>query len=180
MKKAFLLISVVFVSVSCIRDVDFDQIETATFSTPANLALLQLELFPNDFLDANGFEKSRIHAKFLIDVSELFKESATDSIRWNTNFSNTFNRDFECFFEFVGSNVYGKPLFTSDVFQVPAESPEVLYSVLFTDEEFNQFTIDMRWIRVRVRLLSGQELNPDDMVSLSMQSVIHFNYELGP
>ncbi len=180
MKKALLLISIVFVSVSCIRDVDFDQIDTATFSTPVNLALLQLELVPNDFLDANGFEESRIYEIFLIDLSEFFKESSTDSIRLDTNISNTFNRDFECYFEYVGSDIYGSPLFTSEVFQVSAESPEVLYSNLFTDEEFDQFTIDMRWIRVRVRLLSGLELNSDDMVSLSMQSVIHFNYELEP
>lgn len=179
MKKTFLFLSIVIISFSCIRDVDLDQVETASFSTPVDLALLQLDLLPIDFLDANNNEKVKIQKTYLIDLSEFFYDSSTDSIQYVTNFSNTFNRDFECYYEFIGPDANSRPLITTAPVLVPAVSSSEIQSLVFEDETFVLFK-QARWIKVRVRLLNGLPFSPNDDLSLSMQSVIHFDYEIEP
>ncbi len=179
MRYVLLYLLIALISVSCIRDIDTDQVETASFSTPASLALLQSEFFPSDFLDANNTELAKASTIYLIDLSEFFYESKTDSLQMLTHFSNSFNRAFECYFEFVGSDANSAALITTDTFTVPPLSAQATRSVTFEGAEFELFTA-ARWIRVRVRLLNGLPFNVDDDINLSMQSVIHFNYELQP
>lgn len=179
MRKALFFILVILTSISCIRDVDFDQIETATFLTPASLALLQLELYPNDLLDANNDEFARISRVYLIDLSEFFYESATDSLLCVTQISNTFNREFICQMEFVGADANGEALLPQEVFTVQPLTSNATHIFTYEGEEFELFT-DARWIRMRVRLLDGSAFDADDEVSLNIQSVIHFNYKLEP
>ena len=177
MRYALLFLFLILSCVSCIKDIDTEQVESASFSTPTSLALLQSYFFPNDFLDANNDEFAKINKVFLIDLSEFFYESATDSLHCVTQISNTFNREFICQLEFLGADANGEALLPLEVFTVPALSSNTLYAFTYEGEEFELFT-DARWIRVGVKLLDGLPFNPDDEVNLSLQSVIHFNYEL--
>lgn len=179
MKKVFLVISLIIISVSCIRDVDYEQVETAIFSTPMSIALLHLEQNQHDFLDSNNNELSQVDKLFLIDLSEFFYESATDSLDYVTQFSNTFNRDFYCEFEFRDSDSLLIPI-TAPSFFIPATSTvPITDTITYTGKDFEQF-ISARWITVKVDLDNGTSIIPTENDNLEIQSVIHFNYEITP
>jgi len=178
MKKALVLLVFIVFSNSCVKDIDVDQIETAVFSIPASIALLQLDLNPIDFIDTNANEIEESERLFLIDLSDLFKGNSTDSLLWETKFLNTFNRDFICQFEFLPSDIDSEPLMITDPFPVLASSSPI-QAITFENEQFDLFT-STRWIMVRVSLESGLPFDSDDDYILSIQSVIHFDYELEP
>ena len=179
MKIVLLFLSLIIISVSCIRNVDYEQVETATFSTPMSVALLQLDLNQHDFLDSNNNELAQIEKSFLIDLSEFFYESTTETLDYVTQFSNTFNRGFYCQFEFRDSDSLLIPI-TTPKFLIPAETAQpIKQTVTYEGSEFDRF-ISARWIIVKVDLENGLPIFPSENNSLEIQSVIHFNYEITP
>lgn len=177
MRKTLLFVSLVIITVSCIRDVDFDQVDTAIFSTQMSVALLHLELNQHDFLDDNNDELTKVEKLFLIDLSEFFKESTTSSLDYVTQFSNSFNREFSCQFEFLNKD--DDILMTTEAFYVPASSTAVVQSLSFEGEEFDRF-LEARWINVSIFLRNGDAIIPSEFDNLDLQTVIHFDYEIAP
>lgn len=176
MKRALLIISLVIISLSCVKDVDYDQIESANFRSPMSIAFLQLDLNQHDFLDSNNNEKPKFTRLFLINLEGLFNESTTDSLVLISQFSNTFDREFVCQFEYVdGDNVL---LMVTDRFPIPSSTTTITQSTTYEGENFELF-VRARKINVRVWLRNGNSMiDPFIDNSFTMQSVIHFDYEL--
>lgn len=179
MKILLFSICLVIISVSCIRDIDYEQAEAAIFSTPMSIALLQLDLNQHDFLDSNNNELAQVEKLFLIDLSEFFNESATERLDYVTQFSNTFNRDFYCEFEFRDPDSLLIPI-TTPKFLIPAATIQPIDQIIiYEGRNFEQF-INARWITVKIDLENGIPIVPTENNSLEIQSVIHFDYIITP
>lgn len=177
MKKVFVLLGLVLVSFSCIKDVDYNQIESSEFTTPLSIALLQLDLNQNDFLDANNNEITSLYKPYIVDLSGLYYESVTDNLTFSTQFSSTFDRDIYCQLTFFnGSSVQ---LMTSDVYLIQSNNSPVIYSTTYEGDDYDLFA-SVRRIDVKLFLRNGISIQPDDNTNFSMQSVIHFDMILQP
>ncbi len=177
MKKVLVLLSLVLVSFSCIKDVDYNQIESSEFTTPLSIALLQLDINQNDFLDVNNNEITYPSKPYIVNLSGLYYESVTDNLLFSTQFSSTFDRDINCQLTFFnGSNV---ELMKSDEYLIQSINSPVIYSTTYEGDKYDLFT-SVRRIDVKLSLRNGNQIQPDDNTNFSMQSVIHFDMILQP
>lgn len=93
---------------SCVKDVDFDQVDQIEIKSTYIASLTYFDLFANDFLDENLNELSQIE-DFV--MPELKADNAENVVKleFNFEFSNSFSRDFYAtvyFFDSEGNVVY--------------------------------------------------------------------------
>ncbi len=177
MKKVLLLFSLVLVTVSCVKDIDIDQIEDSVFSVPVSFAFLQLDLDQDDFLDGNNNEISDFFQPFIIDLSGLFYESTSESLEFSTQFFSSFDRDIYCQMSFYNeSNVF---LMSSERFLITSSNSPITYTTPYEGADYEKFT-NARRIDVRIKLSNGAPIPAGDTSIFSMQSVVHFDFVLEP
>ena len=177
MKKVLLLLSLVLVTVSCVKDIDIDQIEDSVFSVPVSFAFLQLDLDQDDFLDGSNNEISNVFKPFIIDLGGLFYESTSESLDFETQFFSSFDRDISCQLSFYNeSNVF---LMSSERFFITSSNSPIIYTTTYEGADYEKFT-NARRIDVRINLSNGAPISADETSVFSMQSVIHFDFVLEP
>lgn len=173
MKRLLLLLSLIIISISCVRDVNLEQIDSSIFEISSNMALLKLDLTQDDFL-----EEPRFNKLFLIELEEFFYESTSDSLALVNQFTNTFDRDFICYMEFIDkSNNEILDISPTQKFVVPALSTVIIQDpIIFEGEKFELFN-DARRINV---IVSDNGLTPIENGEFKMQSVIHYTFVIEP
>lgn len=164
------------INISCVKDVDIKQIEGSVFQIPSTIALVKLDLTQHDFLDENNQEVPKFEELFLINLEGIFYESTTDSLELVTQFTNTFDRNFIYYLEFLDS--HNQLLMVTQRRIVQALGSPVIHTQDFEGEEFENIT-NARRINVRIFMEDGGEiLDPFEDRELKMQSVINYMFEL--
>lgn len=179
MRRLLLLFlsGVLLFAFSCVRDVDVDQTMGAAFQFPTSIALLKLDLTQHDFFDDSNLVDPDYKELFLINLDGIFYESNTDSLILETQFINTFDRDFSYVFEFLDSHL-DHVMRPTEPQLVPVSDSPVIHSITFEGEDFENLS-DARRINVKISLNNPNDmLDPNDDRILQMQSVIHYMFEL--
>ena len=176
MRILILLLSFLLINVSCVKDIDIKQIENSNFQIPVTIALVKTDLTQHDFLDGNNNEVPKYAKLFLIDLDGIFHDDSMDSLELVTQFTNTFDREFVYYLEYLDS--YNVRIMTSGREFVPALCSQVIRSEVYEGERLESFA-DARRINVVVYLLDeGEILDEFNDRELEIQSVINYTIEL--
>jgi len=173
--KIILIFIVVFINASCVKDLDFNQVDELEAQMPIKVSMLYLKLTQDSFIDNTGAVSSLLQDETEIHVEDLVSQSVTESVVIDTYFSNTFNSGF--FLEFEFYNDAGVFLFSIDDFTVPANASNFHHEIPIAGDDFSDFTNTTK-VKVRINVLdtSAVDVTIDDQ--FKMKSSINFQIKI--
>ncbi|MFD1293544.1 hypothetical protein ACFQ5N_06830 [Lutibacter holmesii] len=167
-----------FLTFSCTKEVDFDQIDDVDIHTSYLVTLVYFNLEAPDFLTSQNIEEpvqaDVIQASFA-NVSQKYVEKVKLTILTN----NEFNRDFNV--EIIFFDIDQNPIYQLDPILIPANSTELTTVIEIPSQDipvvFN--TAYYGFIIALSASSDGSVLQPDDVYSLEFKSSLElfFNYK---
>jgi len=166
------LFFVLFVMSSCVKDVNFSQIDDLYAHTPLVVPFFSFELSQQHFIDDSNNLISEITDESILRITDLVNHSANSQFSINMIMDNHINRAFIITFDF--NDAQENTLFTK-VIPVQASILHQEHSILIADSDFNNFLITDH-ITMHITLLDGTSfINPADPW-LVLQSSISLDY----
>ncbi len=173
-KSAFVLFTLLLITSSCVKNLDFDQIDDLEFQAPLRVSLLNFELTQENFFDDQNEVISSLHDESEIHIKDLIAHSATESITLDCYFLNDFNSDFSLILELFDdeSNV----VFTSENIEIPMNTDDFHYQLVFSDTNYANL-LNMSKVKVSIYLEDTTAVFPLTANKLEMQSSLSFFYK---
>jgi hypothetical protein len=169
-----LLIGMLFLSVSCIKDIDLSQAKSKdyTFITPMNIALLKLNLNQDDFIEnTNEITYKKL---YLTGLGGILNESKKDSLTLTTSFSYSFERNVYCHFSYRDKNNESLPISDGFLIKKGDIKPHI---VTYEGSEYEAFA-KANWIYVSIRTISNTSPPPTLNGNFNLQTVLGFSLEV--
>lgn len=167
-----LLIVTAFLSVSCVKNIDVTQAENADYSTPLLMPLVYFTLQTQDFIDNAGNETLHIVDETDLTIDSSLMSSIKPTVVFETQTTNTFNRQAVCEVYFVDS--YGTDLINKLII-IPANTTNYSFDIPLTNDEIVLFK---QTARVRTELFlspSSTPLQPTDTYTFNFQSAVRLH-----
>jgi len=171
LKSASVLLILLIFTVSCIKDIDFDQIDDLTFATPLSVSFVYVEVDQSVFLDANNQEISHVIDESDIQIIDFLSHAEDNVITIVTYLTNTIDREFVIEYEFYDAQ--NQLVMISDSMLIQPNSTNLTYEMSYTYAQLENVTR----VRTSIRMLPGVPLRPLLDRNLSIDSTINMNYE---
>jgi len=148
MKLILVIFSVIILHISCVKDIDTEQIKNATYTAPIELALLKVATDQSDFLDSSNYI-IEYKKTFYIGFEGLFKDSKKDSLTHTMTLTNTFSdRQIRCSLTYTDKD--DNPLLT-DSFWVRRDVNSFTRILTYEGEDYENF-VNTKYIYVRLQV----------------------------
>jgi hypothetical protein len=170
MKNFLILVSMLFLSISCIKDIDLSQAnaEGTSFKTPINLALLNLKLTQDDFIeDTHEVTYKKL---FLTGLGGILNETNKDSLTLTTHFSHNFKRNVYCHFSYRDKYNESLPISDGFVIENGSENP---HTITYQGDRFEAFS-KANWIYVSIRTIPINTPPPALNGKFNLQTTLGF------
>jgi len=170
MNKFLILVSLLFLSISCIKDLDLSQVnaDDTSLKTPVTLALLNLKLTQDNFLEnANEVTYKKL---FLTGLGGILNETKKDSLTLTTHFSHNFQRKVYCHFSYRDKNNESLPIADGFVIENGTESP---HTITYQGDRFDAFS-RANWIYVSIRTIPINTPPPALKGKFNLQTTLGF------
>jgi len=174
-KLTLLVLSILILNTSCVKDVDLDQLKTSTFKTSMTLSYLKEDLNQQDFLDSSN-EVMDYNNTYIIGIDGLFKDNIKDSISHTIITTNTFSdRSIQCFLKYADKN--NNLLHITDSFTIPKDTYAQSNLLIYEGEKYQNF-IKANFIIMTLKLGSSDLISdPPPNGEFHLQSKIGFTIE---
>jgi len=173
-KSALVLFTLLLISPSCVKDLDFDQVEELKFETPLRVSLVNLELSQDNFFDDNDEVISLLHDESEIHIRDFISHSDNKSIVIDTYFYNDFNTDFNLLLELYNEEML--LVYSTEPLLAPSNTDDVHYQIVVNEENFDNF-MDAYSVKVSIQAIDTSRIFPLMANELKMQSSISFLYQ---
>lgn len=168
-----LLSFVLFFSHSCLKNVDFEQIEELEHSIPLDIPLIYFNKTQNDFFDNTHTELIYIIDSTDVKIGKEFLDNIRGVVTYETIASNTFNRDFNIKFSFLDES--SQELFSKEI-SIPAQANNLHQNTSIQGAELDLFRL-MKKVKTTIVLQSGTPIQQTVNAHLSLKSALHFTYQ---
>jgi len=177
MKLIVLFISLLFLSTSCVKDLDKEQIYSSSFKIPLHIPVLKIDLEKHDFQNNSG-QIINYNNTYLSDLSGIFNDNKKDSLDYKIHVSKSINRTINCSIRYLdNANVF---LPFNDNFIIPYDSNSFTKELTYEGADYDDF-VKIKWIQVSFHLgSSGQSSPPPLTGDFHLQSSLGFIYDYQP
>lgn len=175
MRLILLVLSILIMNTSCVKDVDLGQIKSSTVKTSMTLAYLKEDLDQQDFLD-NSNHIVKYKNTYIIGIDGLFKDNIKDSISHTIISTNTFSdRPIQCLLKYADKNNNLLPL--TDSFIIPKDTHALTRILIYEGDEYQNF-IKANFIIMTLKLGSSDLIIPPPLDGeFHLQSKVGFTIE---
>jgi len=167
-----LLVFVLYFSNSCIKNVDFEQIEELELSTPLDIPLIYFNKTQNDFLDNTNTEIISIIDTTEVKIGKEILDNIQGAITYETISTNRFDRNFSVKFTFLDES--SQELFSKEI-SIPAQANNLHQNTSIQGAELDLFRM-MKKVKTTIVLQPGTPIQQTVNANLSLQSALHFTY----
>jgi hypothetical protein len=175
----YLMVLGCFLLESCVRDVDFDQLDDIEINTIHNVSLIHFDMDPSNFLD--DFENEVLMSSDTIALPILggnYTINYLNQAELKYKFSNSFDRNGSLEIEFL--DAYNGSLFTLQKIYIDANISNFEVTQEFDDFELQRF-FDTERIVVNLKLSNGSNpLDQNQTYLFSSQMALLLYYKVKP
>jgi len=167
-----LLVFILYFSNSCIKNVDFEQIDELELSTPFDIPLIYFNKTQNDFLDNTNTEIISISNTTEVKIGKVILDNIQGVITYETISTNQFDRNFSVKFTFLDES--SQELFSKEI-SIPAQANNLHQNIIIQGSDLELFRL-MKKVKTTIVMQTGIPIQPTVNRNLSLQSALHFNY----
>lgn len=164
----YLLILGCFLIKSCVKDVDFDQVDDIEINTTHNISLINFKINPSDFLDDLENEvllRSDTTGLPIFDGS--YTVNYLNQAEFEYKFSNTFNRSISLEMEFLDE--YNTSLFTLQKIDIEANVSDIEVVQTLDELALQKLPLTERIVVKLVLSMGNLPLDPNQDYILTSQ-----------